>query len=136
MTAVYKKQALRITNEWEIHRNEFYDIDPLDNIPEDDKYSNLYSQEDILFIEKGQFTPDLGWYGSNLLNEQLTGFMLVLFKGHDWNSCELLELVRTKSKSEIANRINQFIELVDINYYNKKTGYIIDENDTEYRYIG
>lgn len=139
MTVKYKKQILRITNDWIVHRNEFYDIDPLDEIPEDDKFFNIYSQEDLLLIQKGQFYIDLGWYGHNYpidLKNQMTGFMLVLYKGQDLNNCELLELIRTKSKSEIASSINRIVELVNVDFYNGKTGYIIDENDTEYRHIG
>lgn len=136
MTVEYKKQILSITNDWIVHRNEFYDIDPLDDIPEDDKFINIYCQEDLLCIQKGQFHLDLGWYGPDDLKNQMAGFMLVLFKGQDWNNCELLELIRTKSKSEIANSINQIVELVNVDFYNGKSGYKIDENDTEYRHIG
>jgi len=136
MTAHYKKQILRITNDWTIHRDEFYDIDPLDDIPEDDKFFNIYSQEDLLSIQKGQLHLDLGWYGFDDLNNLMTGFMLVLYKGQDWNNCELFELIRTKSKPEIVDSINRIVELVNCDFYSGKTGYKIDENDTEYRYIG
>lgn len=65
MTTDYKKQILGITNDWIIHRYEFYDIDPFDDIPEDDKFFNIYSQEDLLLMQKGQFHLDIGWYGSD-----------------------------------------------------------------------
>jgi len=136
MTGEYKKQELEVPDGWVVIWNEFYDIDPLDDIPEDDKYMNLYIVEDLFYFRKEQFHLDLGWYGSDNLNEPFTGFMLVLFRGKDFHNCELLELVRTKSKSEIIFWINKFFELVNIDFYNEKNGYKINENDEEYRYFG
>lgn len=133
MSAELSKQKIVLSKEWIIHRNEFYDIDPMDdNILEDDKLWNIYCQEDLFFIQNGQYNIDLGWYGSDDLKDKWTGYMLVLYKGENWNNCELFELIRTKSKSDVVNSINQIVDLVNSDFYNDKSGYLINENG----YIG
>jgi len=132
MTA-YKKQTLEIPPDWKIGRNEFYDIE---NIAEDDKWMNIYIQEDMLLLEKGNYLLDLGWYGSDNLNDQKTGYMLVFIRGENWNNCELLELIRTQSKSLIVESINEILKAETEGFYEDKSGYLIDENDEEYRFIG
>ena len=135
MTA-YKKQTLEIPSDWEIRRNEFYDIDPIDDISDDDKLTNIYIQEDMLLLEKGNYLLDLGWYGSDNLNNQTTGYMLVFFRGENWNNCELLELIRTQSKNIIVESINEILKAATEGFYEDKSGYRIDENNEEYRFIG
>ena len=131
-----KKQTLEIPSDWEIRRNEFYDIDPIDDISDDDKLTNIYIQENILLLERGNYRLDLGWYGSDNLNNQTTGFMLVFIRGENWNNCELLELIRTQSKTLIVESINEILKAESEGFYEDKSGYRIDENDEEYRFIG
>lgn len=136
MTKEYKLQPFYITKDWEIKRNEFYNIDPADNAPEDDKFNNIYCQEDMLWLTCGNYNLDLGWYGSDNLDSETTGFMLVLFRGKDWNNCELLELLRTKLKSEVVEKIELLVKAVSSGFFDKKKGYEISENQITYKYIG
>ncbi len=132
----YQLQSLSLPENWKISRNAFYDIDSGDEVSEDDKFINIYGQEDMLLIVNGDYYLDLGWYGSDDLDNELTGYMLVFYKGENWNNCELLELKRSKSKSEIINKINQILEAYETGFFNDKHGYEISENQKEYRYIG
>lgn len=59
----HRKQELDIQVDWEIKRNEFYDIDPFDNLSADDKDALIFVQEDMLWIKKENYNIDLGWYG-------------------------------------------------------------------------
>lgn len=84
MNIQYKIQVLEIPLNWKIKRNVFYDINPTDDITEDDKYNNIYCQEDLLLIKKNDYNIDLGWYGADNLKSDKTGFYLYLFRGLDW----------------------------------------------------
>ncbi len=59
----HRKQEMNIPTDWEIKRNEFYDIDPFDNSPANDKDVLIFVQEDMLRIKKRNYNLDLGWYG-------------------------------------------------------------------------
>jgi len=132
----YKLQSLDIPKEWEIKRNLFYDIDPMDNLPEDDKFENIYCQEDMLSITNGDYKLDLGWYGANELDNGTTGFMLVLFKGKDWNNCDLFELHRTKSKEIVIKKMEELLKAVTKGFFDGKQGYEISDNQSSHRFIG
>jgi hypothetical protein len=136
MMTEYKLQTLEIPPDWEIRCNQFYDIEPMDDIPESDKFHNIYMIEDMLLLEKGRYHLDLGWYGSDDLKDQRTSYMLVLFRGESWHNCELLELIRSRSKMFITKSINEILKAVTDSFYDNKPGYRIDENDEDGRYIG
>jgi len=131
-----KLQPLDIPDGWEMKRNVFYDIDPNDNLPEDDKFDNIYCQEDMLWITNGDYNLDLGWYGSNELDKDTTGFMLVLFKGKDWNNCDLLELHRTKSKVIVIKKMEELLKAITKGFFDGKQGYEISDSQTSNRFIG
>ncbi|WP_192820976.1 hypothetical protein [Rufibacter sp. LB8] len=109
-----KNKLLKLSEGWTINRDEFYEIDPLDkSIDPDFLFSNLYIQEDLLSISKSDYHMDLGWYGE----EEDGCFCLYLYRGNDWNKCELLEKVQTNRFSEITERINSISEKVDNGSY-------------------
>ena len=115
--------------DWEIKRNEFYDIDPFDNSPDEIKRLLIFDQEDMLWIKKGDYNIDLGWYGGNNLNNRQTGYCIHLFRGAHWNKCELLEKSRSKNKEDIVNKLNFFINSIERGDYNYLSGYNINEDD-------
>ena len=130
MTQKYNLQILDISSDWTIERNVFYDIDPEDSISEDDKHDNIYSQEDLLYLTKGNYHLDLGWYGYDNLDSETTGYCIHLFRGDNWNNADLLEKFRSKSKSAITDKIIECVKAVDLGDFDKLTGYRVDENDT------
>ena len=125
----YNIQRLGISKDWEIVRNIFFDIDPNENIQEDDKYDSIYSQEDLMYLTKDNYHLDLGWYGYDNLTNDKTGFCIHLFRGDNWNKVELLEKLRSKDKQVIVKKINEFIISVDNGEYEEQIGYKVDEND-------
>jgi hypothetical protein len=122
----FKKQELKITSGWTVNRYEFYDVDPADDVPIEEKEVHIFCQEDMLWITKGSYTLDLGWYGGD---RSKAGYCIFLFRGSSWNTCDLLEIFRSKCKDEITEKINAFIQLVDNQTYDDLRGYRIDEND-------
>ncbi len=129
MTQKYRLQALDISPNWKILRNEFYDISPTDDISEVDKFDNIYSQEDMLLLQNGNYKIDLGWYGGTELINNETGYCVHLFKGENWNKSVFLEKFRSQDKKEVINKINEIINLVDLGAYENVLGYLIDEDD-------
>lgn len=136
MKRQYNLQRIELSKDWLIIKHEFYDIAPNDEISEEDKFLNLYCREDLLLLQNREYHLDLGWYGSDKLDISTTGYMLVLFRGESWNNCELLELIRTQSKNLIVESINEILKAETEGFYEDKSGYRIDENDEEYRFIG
>ena len=136
MFSINKLHQLKISQHWKIRRNVFFDIDPSDELSEDYKFCNIYCQEDLLWMSYFDYNLDLGWYGDDDLDDENTGFMLVLYRGEDWNNCELLELKRTKSKKDIVDKIEEISEVVISGFFDDKKGYEISENQADYRYIG
>ena len=51
----HRKLELNIPTDWEIKRNEFYDIDPFDNSSADDKEVLILVQEDMLWIKNRNY---------------------------------------------------------------------------------
>lgn len=125
----FKKQRLDTPTDWDIKRNEFYDIDPLDNSSPTDKETLIFAQEDLLWISKGDYNIDLGWYGGRDIESKDSGFCIHLFRGNNWNKCELLEKFRSKNKKDIVDKLNFFVSSVDNNDYRGLTGYKIDEDE-------
>jgi hypothetical protein len=125
----HKKQELKIPTDWNVKRNELYDIDPLGNSATADKETLIYDQEDLLWICKGSYNIDLGWYGGQDLKKKGSGFSICLFRGDNWNKCELLEKFKSKSKKEIVDKLEFLIRSVDNGDYNSLDGYKIDEDD-------
>jgi hypothetical protein len=119
---------MKITSGWTINKHEFYDVDPLDNVPIEDKETLIFFVEDILWIAKGSYNLDLGWYGGV---ESKDGYCVVLYRGDSWNKCDLLEIFRSKNKNEITEKINTLIHLVDSGKYDSVGGYRIDDDDKE-----
>jgi len=126
----YNLQRLDISSDWTVERNVFYDIDLDDSISEDDKHDNIYCQEDLLYLTKGNYHLDLGWYGYDNLDSETTGYCIHLFRGDNWNNADLLEKFRSKSKSAITDKIIECVKAVDLGDFDKLTGYRVDENDT------
>jgi len=126
----YKLQSLNITADWTVRWNEFYDIDPTDNVPEDDKLFNIYYQEDLLLLQKGSYHLDLGWYGKDKLDNNLTGYCIHLFKGVGWLHSTLLIKFRTKDKKEIVKQINSLIKAVDNKEFDELKGHYVSEENT------
>lgn len=129
MIQKFNLQLLNISTDWSVMRNVFYDIDPEDNNSYDDKEVYIYCQEDLLYLTKGDYHLDLGWYGYNNLTYDKTGYCIHLFRGDNWNNAELLEKFRSKDKQVIVAKINDIIKAVDIGEFDNSIGYIVDEND-------
>lgn len=115
---------------WEIVRNEFYDIDPFDPSPAEDKNTLIFEQEDMLWIRKGNYHIDLGWYGGNNLDDGRTGYCLYLYRGIGWNKCELLEKYKSRSKKDILERLFAGMASIDKGEYETLKGYSINEEDS------
>lgn len=122
----YPFAKIKIPTEWNIKRNVFYDIDPLDEISEDDKFDNLYCQEDLIWIQKKDLNIDLGWYGGE---DSSSGFCIVFYKGKSWNDCELFEIFRTRSKNAIIERLDFLIASDSNGLLDSKSGYVISESN-------
>ena len=129
MVAKYKKVDLEISTGWNVERNEFYDIDPNDEVPDDDKFFNIYVEEDMLAIKKGRIFLDLGWYGGEDSSNEYSGYCIHLIRGNSWNDCELLEKFRSRSKNAVVDKINELILAVDRGEYDELEGLRVDEND-------
>jgi hypothetical protein len=127
----HKKQELSIPTDWNIKRNEFYDIDPLDKSTTTDKAILIFDQEDLLWISKGDYNIDLGWYGGQDLKNKESGFCIHLFRGDNWNKCELLEKFISKSKHDIVDKLKSLIRSVDNGDYKELRGHKIDEDDIQ-----
>jgi hypothetical protein len=125
----YRKQEINIPTDWEIKRNEFYDIDPFDNSSTDDKDILILVQEDMLWIKKRNYNLDLGWYGGDDLENEWTGFCIYLYRGDNWNKCDLLEKYRTKNKKDVVEQLHRLITSVDKGEYDNLVGHRIDEDD-------
>ncbi len=125
----YSIQLLDISSDWTVVRNVFFNIDPKDNIPEDDKYANIYCQEDLLHLTKDNYHIDLGWYGYDKLTNDKAGYCIHLFRGENWNNAELLEIFRSKDKQVIVYKIVELTKVIDLGKFDKVTGYKVDEND-------
>jgi len=109
-----KNSLLDISDHWEIKRDEFYEIDPLDkSIDDERKFNDLFCQENLLWIRKSDFNLDLGWYG----DEDKGHFGLYLFRGANWHYCELLEKRNTNDYNSVIDLINRFIKNVDSGRY-------------------
>lgn len=125
----HRKQEINIPTDWEIKRNEFYDIDPFDNSSADDKDVLIFVQEDMLWIKKRNYNLDLGWYGGDDLENEWTGFCIHLYRGDNWNKCELLEKYRTKNKKDVVEQLYHLITSVDKGEYDNLVGHRIGEDD-------
>ena len=126
----HTKQELNIPTDWKIRRNEFYDIDPFDNSSADDKDVLIFSQEDMLWLKKDNYSIDLGWYGGDDLKNKQTGFCIYLYRGDNWNKCDLLEKFRTKNKKDVVDKLDILIKSTDKGDYDNLSGHRINEDDT------
>lgn len=109
-----KNSLIRISNQWEIKKDEFYEIDPMDDSIDTERKSNdLFCQEDLLWIQKSDYNIDLGWYGE----EDKGRFWLYLYKGEDWHNCQLLEKRITNDYKSVIDLINRLIKNVDSELY-------------------
>lgn len=125
----HRKQQLNIPADWEIKRNEFYDIDPFDDSTMNDKDTLIFIQEDMLWLRKDEYNIDLGWYGGDDLGNEMTGFCIYLYRGDNWNKCELLEKFRTKNKKTVVDKLDILIKSIDEGDYDNLVGHRIDEDD-------
>ena len=109
-----KNSKIKLSSDWKIHRDVFYDINPWDDtIPEDERYTNVHIQEDLFLIELKGNCLDLGWYGG----VENGFFGLHLFHGNDWHNCHLLEKREIKDYDELISTINRIIENVEMGKY-------------------
>ncbi len=109
-----RNSLLHVSNRWKVLRDEFYEIDPLDDSIDDErKEMDLFGQEDLFLICKDDFNLDLGWYGQG--DEGFFG--LYLFKGENWHNCQLLEKRKISEYPSIINVINEFVKNVDLGKY-------------------
>ena len=103
-----------LPKQWNIKKDNFHDIDPFDDaIDDENKFNNLYCQEELLWLSKLNSNIDLGWYGK----ENDGNFTLYLYKGDHWHHCQLLEKRQTNNYPLIIKLIHQFIENVDLGKY-------------------
>ncbi len=124
-----KLQHLEIPSDWTVRRNVFYELDPRDEVPEDDKFYDIYCQEDMLYLTKGKFHLDLGWYGGDDLNNGYSGYCIHLLRGENWLNSELLEKRGSQTQKVIVNMIEEFIRAVDSGEFDELTGYKVDNED-------
>ena len=109
-----KNSSIIISDQWEIKRDEFYEIDPMDDsIDAERKFNNLFCQENLLWIQKSDYNLDLGWYGE----ENKGHFGLYLYKGDDWHNCQLLEKRNTNDYKSVIDLINGLVNNVDSERY-------------------
>jgi len=127
-----KNSQLNISENWEIKKDEFLEIDPFDDTIDDQiKFGDLFIREDLLLIEKRDFNIDLGWYGLDNKGH----FILYLFKGYDWHNCQLLEKRLINDYQLIIKYLNEFVKNVDSGRYDlikTKFGAIDDYLEVEY----
>ncbi len=131
----YRLQEINLPKEWKVQRNVFTEVSPTSQILEDDKYMELYGQEDLFYFTFKDYHLDLGWYGGDDFSNPFCGYMLVLLRGEHWHNCELLELTRTKSIDKILEKIKEIFEAVSKDYFKDKKGFIVNEDENE-NYIG
>lgn len=111
-----KNSKIEISNNWNILRDEFYDIDPFDkSISENEKSINIFQQEDLLLLNNGKYWIDLGWYGGNKNGH----YILYLYKGGNWHDCQLLEKYSTIEYEFITKSISTIARNVDDGFYDK-----------------
>lgn len=67
--------------------------------------------------------------GGDDLDNKRVGFCIHLFRGDNWNKCELLEKFKSKNKKDIVDKLRSLISAVDNGDYNFLQGYKIDEDD-------
>ncbi len=122
---------LKIPTDWIIEKNEFSKIEDMNEISKKEMDTKITYQKNILSIHKGLYHINLGWHGSDKFSLKTTGFKFILFKGKEWENCELLELLRRNSIIDLPNTINKIIKLVSDGFYDDKTGLTIhDGNDS------
>lgn len=128
-----KNSLIKISDKWEIIRDEFYEIDPLDSSTDDErKFNDLFCQEDLLLLKISDFKLDLGWYGK----EKEGHFGLYFYRGTNWHNCQLLEKRITNNYCEIIELINELIEKVDSkNYDIKEIKYSSIDEYTDSQYV-
>ena len=109
-------QPLRIPSGWKIVFNNFFILDPSQNIDSDDMFWENFV-EDMLYIvyERSfkkdnvtytkQIAVDLGWYPEMDVNGK---FALYVIKNDDWN-CPLAEF-RSRSQSAVTDNIEMFLK--------------------------
>ncbi|PIB34583.1 hypothetical protein BFP72_03740 [Reichenbachiella sp. 5M10] len=111
-----KNPSILISDKWEVKRDVFYEIDPLDkSIDDERKFNDLYFQEDLFWISSGEFNLDLGWYGEGKKGH----FILYLYRGNNWHNCQLLEKRITCNYQSIIELVNKFIKNVESGLYER-----------------
>jgi len=118
-----EKYQFELPEGWRVYKNEFYKIDPSEDLPYDDKFYFIYYGEDMLLIENDHFHLDLGWQGGE--NGQYT---IHFFKGN-WLVGELLEKFRSKKSALIAERIVEILTAFKDGQFDNLRGYVVDDND-------
>ena len=110
-----KNSKIEISEKWTVHRDEFYDVNPWsDSFSNDEKFDNVYAQEDMLLIRLNNFKLDLSWYGG----EKEGFFGLHLFHGKDWHNCHLLEKRKISKYDLLIQTIDTIVKNVEIGNYN------------------
>ena len=125
-SAQVKNAKLEVPEEWNVLRDEFYDIDPWDNsISEELKFDNVFVQEDLFLLKLNDYHLDLGWYG----DENNGFFELYLFRGEDWHNNLLFEKRRITSYAYLIEMINKIALNVPSGKYDHLNGQLKSMDD-------
>lgn len=127
MKQKYDLLKFTLPSDWSIKNNNLYSIQ---SNGEADKCD--YLQEDLLWIQKGQYNIDVGWYWEESANDDRTGYCIYLYRGDSWNNSELLEKFRSRDIKIIENRIYDIVEAVENGKFDNLVGYLVNENDKEH----
>ncbi|MFT5916741.1 MAG: hypothetical protein ACI81T_003251 [Bacteroidia bacterium] len=113
-----KLQKVRTGSGWQVTRHDFFAIAPENALPIVKVQD--YFTENLFQATNGNFTVDLGFYGTYHQNRD-GNFVIYLIKG-DFYTGELLEKVTTRSKEEAVLFLEQYMKNVNKGVYFKKEG--------------
>lgn len=118
-----KRQKLRVPAGWEIDKNNFYDLEPKEELLVEGNANNngwsLFEEELLYFkYEKQNLILDMGWFPNY---EHDGKFILRLIKDKDWQNRKII--CETRSLSEITKAIND--QMLNAS---KKNGYVANES--------
>ncbi len=83
----------------------------------------------MLYLTKGEFHLDLGWYGGDDLDNGHSGYYVHLLRGENWLNSELLEKRRSQTQKVIIDMIEELIKAVDNGEFDNLTGYKVDSGN-------
>jgi hypothetical protein len=112
-------QPLRIPAGWNVVSNNFFDVEPGDNIyinglPDGDIWELFLQDMLLLRDERNQLLLDLGWQPEADPNGN---YSLILIKNEDWSNP--IASHESQSKSEIVDKINSWLSITSFNELGK-----------------